>query len=252
MKRKLSALSGRYLAALRKHLKPNAPASLEPARGLGLRAVAIGLETLDLARIHEGALATLGASWSKDGVMERAGLFFTEAITPIEETHRAALKARARLNQVSRTLGRRTVDLAVSNRSLKEGIARRKTAEAAFKKSGEHYQTLLEESLALQEHLRRLTYRVLSAQEEKRKKIGHELQDEIAQTLLGINIRLLTLKRDAAVNATGFKKEIASTRRLVHKSVKSIKRFAREYAKPHEAQVDRAIATISGDVAKAP
>jgi len=252
MKRKLSALSGRYLAALRKHLKPSARAGLEPARGLGRRAVAIGLETLDVARIHEAALAALGASNSRDGILTRAQMFFAEAITPIEETHRAALRARARLNQANQTLSRRTVDLAASNRSLKQGIARRMTAEAAFKKSGEHYKTLLEESLALQEHLQRLTHQVLSAQEDKRKQIGHELQDEIAQTLLGINIRLLTLKRDAAVNATGFKKEIASTRRLVHISMKSIKRFAREYRKPHEPAIDRAIATISGDIERAP
>jgi len=34
--------------------------------------------------------------------------------------------------------------------------------------------------------LRRLTHRILTAQEAERKKISHELWDEIAQTLLGI------------------------------------------------------------------
>ena len=79
MKRKLSALSGRYLAALRKHLRQGPRASLEPARGLGRQAVAIGLETLDVARIHERALDMLHASASKDGRMERADIFFTES-----------------------------------------------------------------------------------------------------------------------------------------------------------------------------
>ena len=252
MRSKLSALSGRYLAALRKHLKPRAPASLEPARGLGRQAVAIGLETLDIARIHEGAIAALGASAGEDGIMERADIFFTETITPIEKTHRAAVRATARLNRLKKMLGRRTADLAASNRSLRQGIARRKTVEAAFNKSGENHKTLLEESIALQEHLRHLTRRMLSAQEANRKKIGHELQDEIAQTLVAINVRLLTLKKEAVFSAKGFKKEIASTRRLVYMSVKTIERFAREYAKPHEPQVERAIATISGGVAKTP
>ncbi len=252
MTRRLSALSGRYLAALRKHLKQSPRASLEPARGLGRQAAAIGLEVLDVARIHERALATLEAPGSKDGIIERADIFFAETITPLEETHRASVKARARLNRLNKMLGRRTLDLAASNRSLKQGIARRKTVEAAFKKSGEHYQTLLEESLALQEHLQHLTHRVLSAQEDKRKKIGHELRDEIAQTLLGIKVRLLTLKKEAAVKGKGFKKEIASTQRLVYMTVKTIERFAREYGKPHEPQVDRAIAAISGGVAKTP
>jgi signal transduction histidine kinase len=252
MKRRLSALSGRYLAGLRKHLKQGPGASLETARELGRQAVAIGLETLDMARIHERALDTLPASASKDGLMERADLFFTETTAPIEETHRAGLKASARLNRLNKMLRQRTRGLAASNRSLKQGIAQRKTAEAAFKKSGEHYKTLLRESLALQKHLRLLTHRILSAQEQKRKEIGQDLQNEIAQTLLGINVRLLTLKKEAAVNARGFGKELAGTQRLVHLSAKTIKEFARACGKHHEAEADRAIPGISGGVAKVP
>ena len=235
MKRKLVALSQRYVTALRKHLKQGPRASLQPARGLGRQAVSLGLETLDIARIHEGALATLEASSSRDGIIKRAEIFFAEAVTPIEKTHQAALKANAHLNQVNKTLDRRTMDLAASNRSLKQGIMRRKTVEAALKKSGGHSKRLLEESRRLQTHLRHLTYRILTAQEDKRKKMSRDLQDEIAQTLLGINVRLLTLKKEAAVNAKGFKKEIASTQRLVDKAGKTIKRFAREIANHHEA-----------------
>ena len=149
-------------------------------------------------------------------------------------THRAALKAKARLSQLNKTLGRRTMDLAISNRSLKQGIVRRRAVEQALRKSGEHSQTLLKESRQLQNHLQHLTHRILSAQEDKRKKISRDLQDEIAQTLLGINVRLLTLKKEAAGNAESLKKEIASTQRLVDKSVKSINRFAREFGKRHE------------------
>ena len=182
-----------------------------------------------MARIHEGALAALEASSSRDGVIERAEIFFAEAITPIEETHRAALKANVHLSRLRQTLGRRTMDLAASHRSLKQGIVQRKTVERALKKSGEHSRKLLKESRRLQKHLQRLTHQLLSAQEDKRKKISRDLHDEIAQTLLGINVRLLTLKKEAAINASGLKKEIVSTQRLVDKSVKSIKRFAREF-----------------------
>jgi signal transduction histidine kinase len=219
---------------LRKHLKQGPQASLQPARGLGRQAVASGLETLDVARIHERALAALEAAGSKDGIIGRADIFFTETIAPIEQTHRAALKASARLNRLNKMLGRRTVDLAASNRSLQQGIARRKTVEAALKKSGEHYKTLLEESQALQKHLQHLTHRILAAQEDKRKKLSHDLQDEIAQTLLGINVRLLTVKKAAGRSAKSLQKEIASTQRLVDMSVKTIQRFAREYRKHHE------------------
>src|SRR5439155_13635044 len=150
MKRNLIRLSKRYRALLRKHLKQGPRASLQPARGLGRQAVAIGLETLDVARIHEGALATLEASSSRDGILKRAEMFFSETITPIEKTHRAALKANARLSRLKKRLGRRTVDLAASNRSLKQGIAERKTVEEALKKRGGHSQKLLQESHRLQ------------------------------------------------------------------------------------------------------
>ena len=234
MKRKLIALSQRYVTALRKHLQQGPQASLQPARGLGRQAVSLGLETLEVAKIHEDALATLEASSSHDGIIQRAEIFFAEAVTPIEKTHRAALKAKVHLKQVNKTLDRRTMDLAASNQSLKQGIVRRKTVEAALKKSGGHSKKLLEESRRLQTHLQHLTHRILMAQEDKRKKMSRDLQDEIAQTLLGINVRLLTLKKEAAASAQGFKKDIASTQRLVDKAGRSIKRFAREI-RHHEA-----------------
>ena len=58
MKRKSSAMSQQYATALKKHLKQGPRAGLESARGLGRQAVAIGLETLDMARMHARALAT--------------------------------------------------------------------------------------------------------------------------------------------------------------------------------------------------
>jgi two-component system chemotaxis response regulator CheB len=116
--------------------------------------------------------------------------------------------------------------LPAPNRLLRLGIAQRKTAEAALKKSREHYQTLLDESLALEGHFRHLTHQLLLAQEAERKKLSRDLRDEIAQTLLGINVRLLALKKAAKGNRATLKKEIANTQRLVQQSVQSINRFA--------------------------
>ena len=106
-------------------------------------------------------------------------------------------KAQFDLKRLNETLDRRTLELAATNRHLQRSIVRRKSVEAALKKSGEHYAKLLKDSLQLQEDLRQLTHQVLAAQEDKRKKISHRTQDEIAQTLLGINVRLLTLKQEA-------------------------------------------------------
>jgi hypothetical protein len=46
--------------------------------------------------------------------------------------------------------------------------------------------------------------------------------------LLGINVRLLAMKQKARSSTRGLKNEIASTQRLVVKSAKSVRRFARE------------------------
>ena len=166
-------------------------------------------------------------------MIKRAKAFFLEAIAPIENTHRAALEADVRVNQLNRTLRQRTVESSASTRHLKQGIVLRHASDQALKRSGKQHDKLLVESRRLREHLRYLTHEILSAQEDERHKISHQLHDEIAQTLLGINVRLLTLKKEALVNTHGLKKEIASTQRLVDKSVKSIKHFAREFSLHH-------------------
>ena len=189
----------------------------------------LGLEILDLARIHEQALTALEFAKSKNGQIRRAEQFFDEAIIPIVETHRAARQNKVHLNRARETLGQRTEQLAANNRKLQRGVVRRKGLEDAAAKSGKEHKKCLEESLELQRRLRQLTHRVLAAQEDERKKISRELQNEIAQTLLGINIRLLSLKRESRVNTKGLKNEIASTQRLVIKSAKSVRRAAREF-----------------------
>ncbi|HXR07606.1 MAG TPA: sensor histidine kinase [Candidatus Acidoferrum sp.] len=224
--------SRRYQAALRAHLKQGRAASLESARGLGSQALAAGLQTLDLAKLHEQTLVTEvlpGCPANKRVVVIRqAGIFFTEAITPIEKTHRGSREAAVHLNQIVEMLSQRTVELAASNVELQEEIIQRKAVETALKKSEHHYSELLEQSRQLQEQLRRLSRQILLAQEEERKEISRELHDVIAQTLTGINVRLAALKKEAALNTKGLDRNIARTQRLVEKSVDIVHEFARQ------------------------
>jgi len=234
MARKLNGLAQRYVAALRKHLKegPRAMPPCGTAQGLGRRAMALGLETLDLARFHEQALITLvlpGCSpGARERMIRRAGTFFAEAITPIEKTHRAAQEDNDLLVQLNHLLQQRSVDLTASNRQLQQEILQRKSVEESLRKSEQHYSELLEQSRHMQEQLRLLSRQLLSAQEEERKMISRELHDQIAQTLTGIIIRLASLKTEATVNTKGLQKKISSTQRLVEKSVDIVHRFARE------------------------
>jgi len=234
MGRKLNGLAQRYVAALRKHLKEG-PRAVPPdgtAQELGRRAMALGLETLDLARFHEQALITLILPGHSPGtrarMIRRAGTFFAEAITPIEKTHRAAREDNDQLARLNQSLIQRSVDLIASNRQLQREILQRKSVEESLRKSEQHYSKLLEQSRHMQEQLRRLSRQLLTAQEEERRMISRELHDQIAQTLTGINIRLASLKTESTLNNKGLQKKITSTQRLVEKSVDIVHQFARD------------------------
>src|SRR5205809_7086544 len=133
MKSKLLTISQLYLVALKRHLKLGPATSLQPALRLGRQAVAIGVETLELARIHEQALVTLSLSNLKNKITQRAEMFFTEAMSPIVETHRAGRQCKMELNRQHVTLGHRTAELAAMNGELQQGILMRTSVEAALK-----------------------------------------------------------------------------------------------------------------------
>lgn len=205
---------------------------MNSARELGSQAISMGQETLDLARIHEIALISLVlpsySATTSNSMMGRAGLFFAEAITPIEQTHRGAREANIRLSQVVKDLSERTLELAVSVEELKQEINQRQAVEECLRESQATTNKLLEKSRQMQEELRELSHQLLTAQEEERRKISRELHDVIAQTLTSINVRLAALKVESTTNTQELHEKIAITQRLVEKSVDIVHRFARE------------------------
>jgi PAS domain S-box-containing protein len=123
---------------------------------------------------------------------------------------------------------RRSDAIESSNEELRQEIARRKVMEESLRKSEQHQSKMLDQSRHMQEQLHQLSRRILTVQEEERKKISRELHDVIAQILTGINIRLATLQKDAGRNPNVFERNIAYTQRLVEKSVNIVHEFARE------------------------
>lgn len=118
--------------------------------------------------------------------------------------------------------------LAAANRALAREKAKRTSLEAALRKSKEQTRTLIEQSNRLQDQMRQLSRRLLTAQEEERKRISRELHDVIAQMLTGINLRLASLNIAASVDNKKFSRTISNTQRLVEKSVARVNQFARE------------------------
>ncbi len=219
-------------------LSPESATHWSTAQRLGEQAVALGMEPLDVARIHERAIAAITArddSAATDSqTRERARRFFAEALTPIEKTHRAAREADAQAEALTQSLRVSAREATETARRLKHGAARRRTAEAALKNSEQRRAERLAEAERLQEDLRKMAHRFLTAQEAERKKTGRLLQDEIAQALLSIHIRLLALKKAARANTGMLKKEIAATQRMVKHSGQTIHRLAHTLDDDHE------------------
>ncbi len=72
----------------------------------------------------------------------------------------------------------------------------------------------------------------MAVQEEERRRISRELHDEIGQTLTAINVKLATLRKEAAISAKTYSKTISSTQELVEKSMEAVHRFARDLRPP--------------------
>ena len=231
MNPKLLHWSQRYLVALRRHLKQGKQASLESARALGRQALTAGLQTLDLAKIHEHALITellLSCTARQRAVYtKQAGVFFAVAITPVEETHHDGQRMTSHLRELV-MMSQRTVELAGCNLALSLEITEHQAVEEALQKKERHYKQVLKESARLHEQLRQLSRQVLSAQEAERKAISRELHDIVAQTLTAINVRLAALKHTSSHAAADLIQNIARTQRLIEQSVDIVHRFARE------------------------
>ena len=115
-----------------------------------------------------------------------------------------------------------------ANKQLKKEIICRQTAEEKLRQSEQQTRLLLEQSRGMQEQMQRLSRRVLTVQEEERKRISRELHDEITQTLIGINVYLETLSKDIHADPEKLRKNITHTQKLVEKSVTIAHRFAQE------------------------
>lgn len=151
-------------------------------------------------------------------------LMVRQAKAPSRLPHGTARVAEARSTA---HLKRTRVQLAEATRLLRSESSRRKAVEAKLTQQEQDLKSALAQSLDMQAHLRQLSRELLCAQEEERKAISRELHDDIAQTLMGINVHLAKLKMEAAINSKGLTKRIASTQRIVKKSVEIVHRFAR-------------------------
>jgi PAS domain S-box-containing protein len=112
------------------------------------------------------------------------------------------------------------------NEVLEEEVSSRKITEKSLRASKRQQSRMLAASRRMQEQLRLLSHQILHVQEEERRRISVDLHDEVAQTLVAINVHLASLVRNAAKNNSRLSAKILETQKLVEQSVESVHRFA--------------------------
>lgn len=191
-----SSLPVTYASALRDYLQRPDEENLEQAYELGRAAMSAGLGVFDIIRLHHQALGEGVLSLLAGGTEPRYApaleTFLLEVLSPFEAAHRGFRTALERMEQLNRDLNDRNEALASTNAQLQE-----------------------------------LSARVLTAQEEERKRISRELHDEIGQALTAVNVTVAMLKKQAGDNA-GFQGKVAEAEQLLAQSMEMVHCFARE------------------------
>ncbi len=119
-------------------------------------------------------------------------------------------------------------DMSSQNLKLKREIVQREKVEEALRAQRHEQSILLKQSRSQQKQLREFSHRILSVQEEERKRISRELHDVITQTLVGINVHLAVLDKGRTASPAAIRKQITKTQSLVKKAVKIVHNFARQ------------------------
>jgi hypothetical protein len=217
----------RYQTALRRYLQQEMPSNLKPALKLGQEAAALNLDIPSLARIHKKTLTGLKPNGESVATRkswgDKAQLFFTETVVPIEKKHESSMTSAARLQRMNKILQKRRAESKNSALLLEQSVIKRQKAEAALDMSEKKLLKLGKESSQLNALLRKKTHEILKTQEQEKQKNNLLLLNEVAQALLAIDIRLLGLKKSTENNTRKFSKELDDTQRMMRESLATIK-----------------------------
>jgi signal transduction histidine kinase len=116
--------------------------------------------------------------------------------------------------------------LEARNAELRREVRHHRSLEADLKAAKIRSERLLQKALREQESLRLLSRKLLSGQEDERKRISRDLHDVIAQALTSINVRLAGINLQTTADAKKLLRSIAVAQKLLEKSMEAVHRFA--------------------------
>lgn len=213
------------------------PAGCEPPRPRAPRSVRVHGSAAPLpaqhadghpARRRRGAAAARAAAFfARVSAPEGPSLAVPVAAAGGTDVH-ATAGATTAPSRVFGALRRSAVRLGEARDRLRHEVRRRRDVQSELERSERTTIALGERSRSMQARLRRLSHRLLGAQEDERSRISRDLRDAIGQTLAGINVGLATLQHDAVADSKELAESIATTQALVERSMKSVHEFARE------------------------
>jgi signal transduction histidine kinase len=220
----------RYEAALSDYLARPDEAALQQAYELGRAAMNAGCGIVDVTRMHHQALGNGAKSGDSPAIFLTTPVveaFLLEVLAPFEAAYRCFGTARKRLQQINGVLAERNEELALSNSRLEEEIRVRRRAEEALRENKDHYYQLFQQAHAMERDLRELSAKVLSAQEDERKRISRELHDEVGQALTAVDVAIAMLKKQVRTDKA-FERTFAEAEQLLAQSMETVHSFARE------------------------
>ena len=114
------------------------------------------------------------------------------------------------------------------NDKLKRTLVQQQITANALASSQLLTNQLLKESRLMRQAQQNLTRRLITAQEDERKRVSRDLHDVIAQSLTGINLSLASLLNQPNATPPDLRKKLKSTQSLIEQSIDTVHRFARD------------------------
>ncbi|MCB9897901.1 MAG: hypothetical protein H6825_07855 [Planctomycetes bacterium] len=168
------------------------------------------------------------ATKARAAATAREEAFFVAVMAPIEDARGGASRARSDSERLAGQLGRRTAELETVRARVRRETEQRRLLRSELVASRRDRAECGRRAVDMERRLRRLSHRILNAQEEERMRISRDLHDAIGEALTGINVGLAALENEAASSSRDLSSAIALTQRLVARSMKTVHQFAWE------------------------